>query len=106
MEITILNKGKSWGGDGYDYWAKCEVSEGDQKAIFFYRSIFDYGPVINPGYEVVPGIRNARAQDGAWWHFDDIEMWQKVRDLTEFEQKAVSYLYAQNPLGIVGGLNM
>ncbi len=107
MQITVIEKGKEWSGDGYDYWTKVEVQEGDQKLRFIYRNIFDFGLVINPDYEIIPGLKAGMAKDGYWWDFDDEKLWQPVRELTEFEKRAIDYLYEINPLGFAGAfINM
>lgn len=66
------------------------------------RNIFDFGYVVNPGYEIAPGKKGGivTIKDEVWYwqYFVDGNGWQIVRALTDFERDAVKYLGLAPPI--------
>jgi hypothetical protein len=93
-------KSKDEGGETVDWVTTVELHDGE-KLTFIDRNIFDVGRVINPRYEIAPGIKGGMAsKDEAgrqiWISFKGADGWQKVRDLTDNE------LVAIKAIGILG----
>lgn len=66
---------------------------------FSVRNIFDFGVVINPDYEVIPGMKGGLAADHnnalTWHDFRSGEGWVPVRELTEAERDMLRWLSIQ-----------
>jgi hypothetical protein len=99
MQVKILKKGKIEGGDGTDYYANVEITDGVETLRFGCRNIFDFGYVINPLYSISEGLEPGGIQSGDYWQtIKDNEGWVNVRLLTEFEKKALKYLSEFSPI--------
>ncbi len=67
------------------------LQSGD-KIKFQDRNVFDFGRVINPEYEITPGIRGGLRRGDNWQTFDKEKGWINVRQLTEAEKEAYAYV--------------
>lgn len=106
MEVKILKKGKEDGREGPTYFANVEITDANtgESLRFSCRNIFDFGYVINPDYEILPGQKGGLENNGKWQDFDDKKGWYDVRELTEFEKKCLKYLRKFPP--VYSGINM
>ena len=52
------------------------------------RNVFDFGRVINPCYEVVPGEDGGLRNGDNWMHFVDGQGWETTRPLSDEERES------------------
>lgn len=99
MTVTIIKSGSHRGEDGNDPYAVVSITDGSETLRFSCRNIFDFGYVVNPEYAVAPGLEKGGLRNkDAWKTFEDGKGWYDVRPLTEFEKKALDYLYEFSPI--------
>jgi hypothetical protein len=74
------------------------------------RNIFDFGYVVNPDYEVMPGkkggLSDVDRETGVWFWmwYESGEGWNRVREMTAFERDCMEYLGEFPP--IADGIRM
>lgn len=115
VKVIKSSKKQSGEGDGCnDYYAHVEVTDkktGDTLK-FNCRNIFDFGYVVNPDYKITPemdepgGLANFDKKTGKyfWDDFKDGKGWHSIREMTDFESRAYTYLSKRPP--IYDGINM
>ena len=112
MQIEIIKQGYAEGEEKNPY-AIVEVTDmiTGEKAQFQCRNIFDFGYTINPNYSVAEGleigglvITDKETNKKYWQMFESGKGWYNVRELTEFESKAINYLNKFPP--VYSGIRM
>lgn len=83
----------------WPYGASVRVTvDGGEPLCFQCRNIFDVGYVVNPEYEIAPGVTGGLATRSApdapliWQHFVRPATWSDVRLVTPEEERALVYL--------------
>lgn len=111
MQIKIIKQGYSQ-GEEKDPYAIVEIADPitKEKAQFQCRNIFDFGYTINPNYAITEGLEigglaiTDKETGKKYWQDLGEHGWYNVRELTEFESKAINYLYKFPP--IYSGIRM
>jgi hypothetical protein len=107
MIIEILKQGYNQ-EEEKDPYAKIKITNPitNESALFNCRNIFDFGYVVNPDFAIVKGIEPGGMlnKENYWETFEHNKGWYPVRKATEFEIKAVKYLYKFPP--IYSGIRM
>lgn len=101
LQVEILDKGKTPGEGGADYYAVVKITDPVTKESlrFNCRNIFDFGYVINPDYAVADGLgKGGLAVKGKWQTLINGKGWEDVREQTEFEKKCLEYLNEFSPV--------
>lgn len=100
MRVEILKRGISDDEDR-DSYAEVKITDvktGEQ-AEFTCRNIFDFGYVVNPAYSIAEGYDPGGFEDkGFWMHNQGGKGFSKIRELTDFEKKALKYLETFSPI--------
>lgn len=95
MKIEILKQGYEQ-GEEKDPYVKVKITDvkTGESAQFICRNIFDVGYVVNPNFAITEGMElGGLLNKGKWETFEAGKGWYPVREATEFELKAVEYLY-------------
>jgi hypothetical protein len=87
MKMEIIKKEHAYGGESKDPYAKVRITDvkTGESGIFTCRNIFDFGYVVNP-------------EAGGILVGDKWNMTNQEREATDFEIKAVKYLYEFPPI--------
>lgn len=96
LTVEILKKGR----ESDDHFANVRITDPrtNESLKFRCRNIFDFGYVVNPDYEIMPGKEGGLASKGKWETFESEKGWYPVRELTEFEKRCIDYLHEFSPI--------
>jgi hypothetical protein len=103
MIVRVIKQGTTMGEEP-DPYVLVEITDPQtgESARYNCRNIFDFGYVVNPAYSVAEGLEPgglAVKQNDKWyWQYFGSSGWRNVRQMTDFEVKAVQYLWKFPPL--------